>query len=278
MSLRRGLTLLSAGMVAGMSTRGWAQGTTLPIHGLAHVAYGVSDLAKATDFYERLGFEEAFHFGEGAAISQVFLKVNDRQFLELYPVKPGAKPGFLHLCFDVDAAEVLHDVYVRHGLKPIDVRKAKAGNLLFTLEGPEKQNVEYTQYLPGSLHSNDTGKHAGPERLADTMIGVGLPFADRDAARTFYLQQLGFDVVAGRPWTVELPGRSTEELLLEPGEERARVYLRVNDLRGAEKELKRRGVMTRELPGAVEVLDPDRNPIDFESSQLAVSAGSGRTR
>ena len=247
-----------------------------PIHGLAHVAYGVTDVGKSAAFYERLGFEEAFHFGEGAALSQVFLKVNDRQFIELYPKKAGATQSFLHLCFDVDAAEVLHDVYVRRGMTPIDVRKARAGNLLFTLAGPEGQNIEYTQYLPGSLHSNDAGKHLGPNRIGSELMAVGVAFANRDAARTFYLQSLSFEVTAGRPWLLNLPGPSRQEVLIEQQPERARLYLRVQSLEGAAAELKRRGVPTKEVPGALEVVDPDGNLIELESGQLAVAVGTAK--
>ena len=54
----------------------------------------------------------------------------------------------------------------------MEVRKAGAGNLLFTMDGPMQpngpQNIEYTEYQPGSLHSNDEGQHLGPDRVGDS--------------------------------------------------------------------------------------------------------------
>ena len=110
-----------------------------PINGLAHIAIAVQNLPQSRDFYNKLGFEEAFHFGEGDAITQSFLKVNDRQFIELYPATAKQPAGFLHLCFEGADLNALHDFDLSRRLTPISVRKARAGNLLFTAEGPEHQ-------------------------------------------------------------------------------------------------------------------------------------------
>ena len=56
-----------------------------PIHGLAHVAYRVKDVSASRSFYQKLGYGEAFAFEKDGVITQSFLKVNDRQFIELYP-------------------------------------------------------------------------------------------------------------------------------------------------------------------------------------------------
>ena len=135
-----------------------------PIHGLAHIAIRVNDIAASRAFYEKLGFQQAFDMEKNGTVTQSFIKVNDRQFIELYP-KTEAQPtiGFLHLCFDGEDLNALHDFDVAQGLPATAVRKAGAGNLLFTLRGPEDQNIEYTQYMPGSLHYEDRGKHLSPD-------------------------------------------------------------------------------------------------------------------
>src|SRR6202040_2877985 len=105
-----------------------------------------------------------------------FIKINDRQFLELYPTtEKDPTPGFLHLCFEGNDLEAIHADYVSRGLTPkMNVRKAGAGNLLFTMDGPLQpsgpQNIEYTQYQPGSMHSLDQGKHLGSDRIADKLV------------------------------------------------------------------------------------------------------------
>lgn len=130
---------------------------TPALAGIAHIAIRVRSLDAAREFYNNLGFEEAFHLtGKDGKVNESFIKINDHQFLELYPANPDnpkqASIGFLHVCFEGDDLEAIHDDYVSHGLTPIAVRKAGAGNLLFTLAGPidangAAQNLEYTQYM-----------------------------------------------------------------------------------------------------------------------------------
>jgi len=47
------------------------------------------------------------------------------------------------------------------------------------------QIIEYTLYMPGSLHTNDVGKHLGPDRVADQILSVSLAMVDPEAARGF---------------------------------------------------------------------------------------------
>lgn len=46
--------------------------------------------------------------------------------------------------------------------------------------------------MPGSRHTLDRGQHLGPSRIAERIAGVGIPFADPAAARTFYVDKLSF--------------------------------------------------------------------------------------
>ena len=114
---------------------------TPPLAGIAHVAIRVRSLDAARDFYNKLGFEEAFTLTDkDGKVNESFIKLNDHQFIELYPANPDnprqASPAFLHVCFEGDDLQAIHDDYVGHGLTPTAVRKAGAGNMLFTLAGP----------------------------------------------------------------------------------------------------------------------------------------------
>ena len=245
-----------------------------PIAGLAHIAIAVTDLQQSRMFYNKLGFEEAFHFGEGDAITQSFLKINDRQFIELYPATPKQPVGFLHLCFDGEDLNTLYAFYVARGLTPKPVRKAHAGNLLFTMEGPEHQNIEYTQYLPGSLHFDDRGKHLGDHRLSTTMFAVALAVHDREAARNFYVDKLGFPAVPAHDWLVKLPGHSQQEILFETGAliAHGRVFFHVDDLKATRATLKRSGIKFASSTQAITVTDPDANLLVFQSTPNALNS------
>ncbi len=243
-----------------------------PLNGIAHVAIRVHDLAASVAFYQKLGFEQAFDLRKNDVPYESFIKINDNQFIELYPTTdrdPSA--GFLHLCFEGVDLNAIHDSYVTHGLTPTAVRKAGAGNLLFTMAGPEQpsgpQNIEYTQYMPGSLHSNDQGKHLGADRVADKMIAVALAMKDPAAARDFYINQLLFKPIAGDPMDLHMPGESGEEVEIVPAASlgtRARLTLQSANLSRAARYLHKEGVDAVKNGESLTIKDPDGNVLLLE--------------
>lgn len=123
---------------------------------LAHVAFRVTNLDRSIKFYQKLGFEQAFEFRDDGKVSVAFIKVKDRQFIELYAPAAGQSSGFMHNCFETDNIEKLRLEFLKRGLAPGPISKGRAGNLLFSM-----QRGEYLQYLPASLHQRDRGKHLG---------------------------------------------------------------------------------------------------------------------
>jgi catechol-2,3-dioxygenase len=59
--------------------------TSPSLSGIAHVALRVANLDASRAFYKQLGFEEAFAFDQGGSPTEAFIKINDTQFIELYP-------------------------------------------------------------------------------------------------------------------------------------------------------------------------------------------------
>jgi catechol 2,3-dioxygenase-like lactoylglutathione lyase family enzyme len=247
-----------------------AQSQTPPLAGIAHVAIRVHDLAATRDFYAKLGFQEAFNLARDGVVYESFIKINDHQFIELYPATvKDSKAGFLHLCFEGDDLNAIHEDYASRGLTPTPVRKAGAGNLLFTMVGPEHQNIEYTQYMPGSLHSNDQGKHLDEDRIADRMISVSLAMQDTIAARDFYINQLSFKPIAGDPMSIHLPGDSGQEIEIAPATlgTSARIILEAKSLRKAAHLLHKQQLTKAKLKNDLAVTDPDGNIILIEAKR-----------
>lgn len=270
--LARLLTSAALLCTAQVSLSAQSEPRTPPINGIAHVAIRVHDLAASTTFYAKLGFEQAFDLSKDGVPYESFIKINDRQFIELYPVtEHDAAIGFLHLCFEGPDLEAINQDYVSRGLTPKPVRKAGAGNLLFTMAGPmqisQPQNIEYTQYVPGSLHSNDQGKHLGSDRIADKVIAVGLAMQDTTAARDFYINQLNFKPIAGDPMDLHMPGDSGQEveiLSASLGPE-ARITLHSGDLSRAARHLHKEGVAATKNGATLTIIDPDGNVLLLES-------------
>ncbi|QNI37146.1 VOC family protein [Edaphobacter albus] len=247
---------------------------TPPLAGIAHLALRVRSLDASREFYNKLGFEEAFALKDKEGKPrESFIKINDHQFIELYPANPEvpreASIGFLHACFEGDDLQAVHDDYVAHGLPPTAVRKAGAGNLLFTMKGPEDangtaQNLEYTQYQPGSLHYNDRGQHLGQDRVADSIHSVALAMRDPSAARDFYLNQLSFKSIAGDPMFLHMPGNSGQEVEITPADSlgpKARFTLRTSNLSRAARLIRKQKIEVLKSKDALTISDPDGNLI-----------------
>jgi len=245
-----------------------AQSQRPPLAGIAHVAIRVHDLTTARDFYDKLGFQEAFNLTKDGVVYESFIKINDHQFIELYPATAkDPKIGFLHLCFEGDDLNAIHDDYVSRGLAPTPVRKAGAGNLLFTMVGPEQQNIEYTQYMPGSLHFNDRGKHLGEDRVADRLVSVSLAMEDTRAAQDFYINKLVFKPIAGASMFLSMPGDSGQKVEIAAASlgARARIVLDTKGFGEAARFLEKQGVAAAKVKDGLTVTDPDGNILIIEA-------------
>jgi catechol 2,3-dioxygenase-like lactoylglutathione lyase family enzyme len=240
------------------------------LNGIAHIAIRVHSLEASRDFYKKLGFAEAFALSKDGVVYQSFFKINDRQFMEIYPATAKATElGFLHLCFESDDLQAVYDDYIKRGLTPTRLRKAGAGNLLFTMKGPmqadELQNIEYTQYMPGSRHYNDRGKDLGADRVATKLVSVTLAMQDPAAARAFYLDKLKFTPDARWHHFLDLPGDSGEMVEIVPVAKlgaKSSILLSSPDIRRTAQLLKSNGIPFTDA-NDLTVTDPDGNLINI---------------
>ena len=100
------------------------------IIGIANIAFRVSDLDHEIAFLGKLGYEESFAMTNGGKTTEVFIKINDRQFIELFPQTDPSQPlGFMRICYEAGDLNALEKYYDSVGLKPSPVRKAAAGNI-----------------------------------------------------------------------------------------------------------------------------------------------------
>lgn len=233
------------------------------LDGIAHVAFRVSELSASRGFYNKLGFEQAFEFTDTLGTATSYLKVNDRQFIELYRRALGQPLGLMHVCFDVRDIGQLYTGYEAAGLKLPPVVKARAGNLLFNLRGPEGEIIEYTKYQPGSLHWNARGTPSPDRRISEHMVEVAIEVKDLPAERAFYTDKLRFqDHGDGR---MQIPGSSGEQVVLERStpQWKPKVGLAVPDVRRAFDELRSRGLNPAMVGANAVVQDPDGAEVFF---------------
>jgi hypothetical protein len=129
------------------------------------------------------------------------------------------------------------------------------------------QNIEYTQYMPGSLHSNDQGKHLGPDRVADKLITVALAMKDTGGARDFYINQLHFKPLPGDQMVMHLPGESGQEVEIIAATlgSVARLTLQSENLAKAARRLHKEGITAAKNGASLTINDPDGNILLLET-------------
>jgi lactoylglutathione lyase len=167
------------------------------IVGVAHIGLKTDDLTAAREFYGReLGFEEPFTLDKpSGGLMLTYFKVNDHQYIEVFPdLRSATEDRLSHIAFETSNAQQLRDYLASRGVKvPDALHPGLDGNLSFMVKDPDGHNVEFVQYMSGSLHSRNFGKFLPATRISSRMIHVGVTVADRDAADRFYKDILGFE-------------------------------------------------------------------------------------
>ncbi|HYL74472.1 MAG TPA: VOC family protein [Bryobacteraceae bacterium] len=167
-----------------------------PIIGVAHIGLKTDNLDAARAFYGRdLGFAEAFTLDKPTGgLMLTYFKVNDHQYIEIFPeLKSETEDRLSHIAFETTDARHLRDYLASRGVKvPEALKPGLDGNLSMMIKDPDGHNVEFVQYMPGSLHTRNFGKSLPPTRVSERIIHVGVTVADRVAADQFYKDILGF--------------------------------------------------------------------------------------
>lgn len=165
------------------------------ILGLAHVALRVSDIEKSRAFYKDfLGFAEPFHLDNpDGSLALTFIKINDRQYLELFPsLAPGAD-RLRHVALETDNAERMRLYLAARGVKvPDHVPKGRIGNLNFNITDPDGHTIEIVEYAPDGWSLRDQAKDLPDTRISDHLLHAGILVGNLDAAMHFYGGILGF--------------------------------------------------------------------------------------
>jgi catechol 2,3-dioxygenase-like lactoylglutathione lyase family enzyme len=163
--------------------------------GVAHIALFVSDIERSRAFYKDfLGFAEPFSLPKpDGSLSLTFIKINDHQYIELFPgLQPGAD-RLNHISFYTDNAEAMRAYLGSRGVKvPDRVPKGRIGNSNFNVKDPDGHTVEIVQYEPDGWSMREKGKYLPDTRISQRIMHVGIIVGNLDAATRFYRDILGF--------------------------------------------------------------------------------------
>jgi catechol 2,3-dioxygenase-like lactoylglutathione lyase family enzyme len=165
------------------------------IIGLSHVALYVHDMDKSRAFYKDfLGFAEPYSLTNAdGTLHLTWIKINDRQSLELFPEQQTNTDRLYHIAFETDDAEGMREYLAARGVAvPAKAPKGKIGNLNYFIKDPDGHIVEMVQYLPDGWTMLNQGKYLPDTRISTNMPHCGILVGDVDAAKKFYEGVLGF--------------------------------------------------------------------------------------
>ena len=169
-----------------------------PIIGVAHIGLKTSDIHAAENFYGHvLGYRHFSLDKPTGGLMLNYYKVNDHQYIEIYPTLANqAEDRMTHFAFETTNIRQLRDYLAAHGVKtPASLKPGLDKNLSMMVKDPEGHDVEFVQYMPGSLHSSHFGKLLPATRVSQRMIHVGVTVHDRTAEDRFYKDLLGFKMI-----------------------------------------------------------------------------------
>ncbi len=167
------------------------------ITGIAHAAFYVTDMVKARAFYEGyLGFQSPFSIPrKTAGESLVWIKINDRQSVELFPaseVSPAADRLY-HIAIETDDAEAMRVYLQSKGIAvPPKTAIGRIGNKNYFIKDPNGNTVEIVEYLPEGWTRREQGKFLPDTRISTRMSHVGVMVGQLEASLKFYGEILGF--------------------------------------------------------------------------------------
>ncbi len=170
------------------------------IFGISHAGFYVTDMAKARAFYEGfLGFASPFSIPRPTSNEQlVWIKVNDRQSIELFPgseVAPDADRLY-HIAVEVDDAEAMRVYLQSKGVAvPAKTPIGRVGNKNYFIKDPNGNRVEIVEYLPEGFTRRENGKFMPDTRISTHLSHVGIMVGQLDASMKFYGEILGFQEI-----------------------------------------------------------------------------------
>ena len=165
------------------------------ITGLSHIALYVHDLDKSRAFYKDfLGFAEPYSLtNKDGTLHLTWIKINDRQSIELFPETETNSDRLYHIALETDDAMGMRDYLAARGVAvPTKVGKGKIGNLNYFIKDPDGHIVEIVQYAPDGWTMLNQGKFIPDTRISTNMPHMGILVGDLDAAKAFYEGILDF--------------------------------------------------------------------------------------
>lgn len=169
-----------------------------PIIGVAHAAFFTKDLEHTRSYLKNfLGYDETITLknAEGKISLSIF-KINDRQYIEIFPERVVKSNRMYHFAIETTDAEAMRLYLKAQGFKvPDHTPKGRTGNFNYFVTDPNGTICEIVQYGSDGMMAANKGKDLSGDRIANRMSHIGFMVPDVDEAMQFYCGVLGFKEV-----------------------------------------------------------------------------------
>ncbi|MBL8214018.1 MAG: VOC family protein [Bryobacterales bacterium] len=165
------------------------------ITGVAHIALYSADIAKTRAYYrDILGFHEPYSLNNpDGSFSMTFFKVNERQYIEIFPETKPHTDRLAHISVETDDIEGMRLYLAEKGIPvPAKVNTGRIKNKSFNVKDPDGHIVEFVQYMPDGWTVREKGKHL-PNGVSARMMHIGIIVNSLEPAMRFYRDILGFE-------------------------------------------------------------------------------------
>ncbi len=249
------------------------------ITGLSHIGLFAHDVQKSLRFYEDfLGYEEQYELTDpDGRLSLKFIKVNDRQFVEIFPERNTEDDRLYQVAFVVEDIEALRLHLQKHGISvPEKVPKGRIGNLNFSIKDPDGHTLEFVQYTSDGWTLQDTGKHLGKRRISARIKHIGFTVRNLSRSLAFYRDVLG----CTETWRGSPDGKRLAwvNMKLPDSDEYLELMLYEEPLAPERKgTLNHMSLEVDDVPGAVEIVK-ERAEAGLYDREIAHKVGINRKR
>ncbi len=197
--------LLTALAILVVTLRAQTNGRVTPIApkrpkitGVAHIALFVHDIGKARQFYSGLlGLAEPFQLDNpDGRLSLTFVKVNERQYIELFPEREPGTDRLNHISIETDDAEAMRRYLASRAIN-VPKRSLAAGSATPTsiskTQTDTRSRSSSTCQRDGAFAIKE--KQIPSTRISDRMMHVGIIVNSLEPAMRFYRDVLGFEEI-----------------------------------------------------------------------------------
>jgi catechol 2,3-dioxygenase-like lactoylglutathione lyase family enzyme len=165
-----------------------------PIIGIAHAGFFTKDIDNTRDYLKNfLGYDETVTLQKDGKLSLSVFKVNERQYIEIFPEREKMTNRMYHFAVETTDAEAMRLYLKSKGCKvPDHTPKGRTGNLNFFVTDPNGTICEIVQYGKDGMMADKRGLDLSKNRISTHLSHVGFMVPDIDKALSFYRDILGF--------------------------------------------------------------------------------------